>query len=95
MPLLCRSKTANGVIVMDNKPTERQAMILSWIARHIAKHGYQPSIREIGRQFRIRSPNGVASHLKSLERKGLIDLNKQTARAIRFDWRQWSESSHG
>jgi repressor LexA len=76
---------------MTQQPTKRQAMILSWIAQHISRHGYQPSIREIGEKFRIRSPNGVVCHLKSLERKGLIDLNKNTARAIRFNWRDWSE----
>jgi repressor LexA len=61
-----------------------------WIAKYVEKNGYQPSIREIGSRFRIVSPNGVVCHLKALEKKGYIRMNKQTARAIKFDWRKWA-----
>jgi repressor LexA len=79
----------------DKKPTKKQASMLEYIASHISRHGYQPSIREIGDRFKIRSPNGVVSHLKSLERKGVIDLNIRTARAIKFDWRHWAKLHKG
>jgi repressor LexA len=70
--------------------TDRQRKILVWIADHIDQHGYQPSIRDIGVKFKIKSPHGVASHLAALEKKGYVNLNAKTARAIKFDWREWA-----
>ncbi len=69
--------------------TKRQSDILKHIARHIDANGYQPSIREIGERFGIRSPNGVVCHLQALQRKGVLRMNTQTARAIEFNWKGW------
>jgi repressor LexA len=69
--------------------TERQEEILKWIAQHIDLHGFQPSIREVGERFRIRSPNGVVCHLKAMERKGYLSLNSMTARGISFNWKEY------
>jgi len=69
--------------------TDRQEEILRYIARHIDINGFQPSIRELGEQFRIRSPNGVVCHLKAMERKGYLSLNSMTARGISFDWKEY------
>jgi repressor LexA len=69
--------------------TERQEEILRYIARHIDLNGFQPSIRELGERFRIRSPNGVVGHLKAMERKGYLSLNSMTARGISFMWKEW------
>jgi repressor LexA len=44
--------------------------------------GYGPTVREIGQQFEIRSPNGVMCHLKALEKKGLINREPNMSRAI-------------
>ena len=41
-------------------------------------------MREIGEAFNIKSPNGVMSHLKALEKKGLIHREGFTARAIQM-----------
>lgn len=67
--------------------TERQEEILRYVAKHIDINGFQPSIRELGERFKIRSPNGVVGHLKAMERKGYLSLNSMTARAISFDWK--------
>ena len=32
--------------------------------------GYGPTVREIGREFGIKSPNGVMCHLRALEARG-------------------------
>ena len=69
--------------------TDRQESILRHIAKHIDRYGFQPSIREIGEQFKIRSPNGVVCHLRAMERKGYLSLNSMTARAISFNWQDW------
>ncbi|HOX28107.1 MAG TPA: transcriptional repressor LexA [bacterium] len=62
--------------------TSRQRDILDFIYEYYNEHGYPPSIRQIGEQFGIKSPNGVADHLKALERKGEIKLAPNTARGI-------------
>ena len=63
-------------------PTPRQRRVLDTIRRHLAVHGRPPTIREIGEAVEIRSPNGVMSHLRPLERKGLIRRAPGKARAI-------------
>jgi repressor LexA len=65
--------------------TERQRHIYEFICEKIERHGYPPSIREIGDAFRIKSPNGVMCHLKALEKKGLIKRDVKHARAIQID----------
>lgn len=69
--------------------TERQEEILRFIATHIDINGFQPSFREMMDRFKIRSPNGITYHLKALERKGVIQCNFNTSRAIAFNWREW------
>lgn len=43
---------------------------------------YSPTVREIARAMSIKSPNGVAEHLKSLERKGWIRRKPKATRGI-------------
>jgi len=52
--------------------TQRQAEIVAWLKAYVARNGYGPSAREIGKQFGITSPNGVMGHLRALEKKGAI-----------------------
>ena len=46
--------------------------------------GYGPTVREIGENFDISSPNGVMCHLKALEKKGLITREPNMSRAIQL-----------
>ena len=62
--------------------TGRQQQILDFIRERIGDRGYGPTVREIGQEFEIRSPNGVMCHLKALEKKGLISRESHSARAI-------------
>ncbi|MFM7113278.1 MAG: transcriptional repressor LexA [Planctomycetota bacterium] len=72
--------------------TERQSAILSFIRGRIESRGYGPTVREIGLQFDIRSPNGVMCHLKALEKKKLIQREGYSARAIQvMDYRPGTE----
>lgn len=64
------------------KLTPRQDAILNFIAAEIGRKGRPPSIREIGEQFAIGSPNGVMGHLKALEQKGFIRMHKLQSRGI-------------
>jgi len=52
--------------------TERQREIYAFIVTFRRENGCSPSIPEIQRAFGIRSPNGVAGHLRALETKGYI-----------------------
>lgn len=62
--------------------TERQARVLGFIRERIADDGRPPTIREIGRRFRIASTNGVRRHLSALEKKGYIERQAHSARGI-------------
>jgi repressor LexA len=65
--------------------TDRQREILEYIKSTVVDSGYQPSIREIGRHFGIRSTRGVVDHLEALERKGYISRHRDRNRSIRID----------
>lgn len=62
--------------------TNRQREVYEFIREKIRQRGYGPTVREIGQQFQISSPNGVMCHLKALERKGLIHREPNMSRAI-------------
>lgn len=62
--------------------TERQRLVYDFIRDKIVNRGYGPTVREIGENFDISSPNGVMCHLKALEKKGLIRRSPNKSRAI-------------
>jgi repressor LexA len=62
--------------------TERQLHVYDFIRDKIVNRGYGPTVREIGENFDISSPNGVMCHLKALEKKGLIIRSPNKSRAI-------------
>jgi repressor LexA len=64
--------------------TKRQRMVYEFIRDKIRNRGYGPTVREIGEQFGIASPNGVMCHLKALEKKGLITREPNMSRAIQL-----------
>lgn len=70
----------------NDKPslTSRQREIYEFLKDKILNRGYGPTVREIGTNFGIRSPNGVMCHLKALERKGLITRESHMSRAIQL-----------
>ena len=64
--------------------TERQQHVYDFIRDKIVNRGYGPTVREIGENFDISSPNGVMCHLKALEKKGLITREPNMSRAIQL-----------
>jgi len=62
--------------------TSRQREFYQFIREAIERRGYGPTVREIGRHFDIKSPDGVMSHLKALQKKGLIHREPNMSRAI-------------
>lgn len=73
----------------DVELTDKQEAIVRFIAQHIDELGYQPSLREMMAHFNIKSPNGIAAHLKALERKGVLLVNRRASRAIIFAYKEW------
>jgi len=66
----------------DRAPTERQARILEVIRDFTEQRGYPPSVREIGERVGLSSSSTVQSHLKSLEKRGLIHRDPTKPRAL-------------
>ncbi|MEQ8849684.1 transcriptional repressor LexA [Botrimarina sp.] len=72
--------------------TARQREVLDFIRSKIEGRGYGPTVREIGENFEIASPNGVMCHLKALEKKGLITREANRSRAIQLSPEAQSET---
>lgn len=70
----------------DDTPVDglsaRQRRILEVIRDWVARHGYPPSVREIGEAVGLVSPSSVAYQLKELERKGLLRRDPHRPRAV-------------
>ena len=64
--------------------TPRQLQILTFIRTSIEKTGFPPTRAEIAQRLGFRSPNAAEEHLRSLQRKGVIEVLKGTARGIRL-----------
>jgi len=62
--------------------TTRQMAVFEFIRDKILARGYGPTVREIGENFQISSPNGVMCHLRALEKKGLLHRVRKADRAI-------------
>jgi repressor LexA len=71
-------------MVEHDSLTNRQREIYAFIRSKIQGRGYGPTVREIGTEFGIRSPNGVMCHLKALQKKGLIHREPNMSRAIQL-----------
>ena len=62
--------------------TKRQREVYDFIVRKIRTRDYGPTVREIGAEFSIKSPNGVMCHLLALVKKGMIRREPNMSRAI-------------
>lgn len=64
-------------------PTTRQLEIRDYIATYSRNTGFPPTVREIGKAFGIRSPNGVMCHLHPLRDRGLVTWIEGKQRTLR------------
>ena len=60
----------------------RQRRILEFIRDWVQRHGYPPSVREIGEAVGLGSPSSVAYQLRELERKGFLRRDPNRPRAV-------------
>lgn len=64
------------------KPTDAQLEVLEAIQDFQKKHGFSPSIREIGDRTGRSSTNAVHEILNRLQRDGFISRKPKTGRTI-------------
>lgn len=69
---------------MPEQLTELEQQILQYLVDYLREHTYQPSIREIGRRFGIKSTKTVSEHLQSLANKGWIERDPSRSRGVRI-----------
>lgn len=62
--------------------TKRQEIVLNYLKKFMAEHGYPPTVREICKELGLTSPATVFSHLQHLENKGYIKKGGNKNRAI-------------
>jgi repressor LexA len=62
--------------------TKRQKEIFDYIRRYLRKHGYPPTVREIGQALGLHSPSTVHAHLAKLEKLGVLRRDPTKPRAI-------------
>src|SRR4051812_20578822 len=62
--------------------TKRQQEIFEFIKKYSAKHGYPPTVRDIGKAVGLASSSTVHAHLANLEKVGLLRRDPSKPRAI-------------
>ncbi|HZT86303.1 MAG TPA: transcriptional repressor LexA [Gaiellaceae bacterium] len=62
--------------------TGRQREIWSFLVDYVDRHGYPPTVREIGTAVGLASPSTVHAHLANLERAGLLRRDPTKPRAL-------------
>jgi repressor LexA len=64
--------------------TEIEQKILSYMVEYLRTNTYQPSIREIGERFGIKSTKTVSEHLQGLADKGCLERDPSRSRAVKI-----------
>jgi len=62
--------------------TGRQQEIFDFLVGYLERHGYPPTVREIGEAVGLASPSTVHAHLANLERAGLLRRDPTKPRAL-------------
>lgn len=69
---------------MPEPLTALERRILDWLVEYVRHHTYQPSIREIGAEFDIKSTKTVSEVLQALARKGWVERDPSRSRGVRL-----------
>jgi repressor LexA len=67
---------------VDLQLTKRQQEIFDFIKRYSAKHGYPPTVRDIGKAIGLTSSSTVHTHLANLEKIGILRRDPSKPRAL-------------
>lgn len=69
---------------MPNPLTDLERDVLDYLVEYVRTNTYQPSIREIGAEFEIKSTKTVSELLQSLANKGWIERTSSRSRGVRL-----------
>jgi repressor LexA len=72
--------------------TGRQQEIWDFLVEYVDRHGYPPTVREIGEAVGLASPSTVHAHLANLERAGLLKRDPTKPRAVELVGREPAEA---
>lgn len=64
--------------------TDRQHEILRFIVNFAKRHGFPPTVREIGEFMGSKNPTAAVSTLRALERKGFIQRTPTVSRGLKI-----------
>ena len=73
--------------------TARQQEIWNFLVAYVDRHGYPPTVREIGEEVGLASPSTVHAHLANLERAGLLRRDPTKPRALELLGRERREAA--
>src|SRR5580700_5307336 len=73
--------------------TERQRQIWNYLVDYVDRHGYPPTVREIGAEVGLASPSTVHAHLANLERAGLLRRDPTKPRALELLGRETRDTA--
>src|SRR5436305_3697858 len=68
--------------MVDLNLTKRQREIIDFIKRYSSRHGYPPTVRDIGKAVGLASSSTVHAHLANLEKLGLLRRDPSKPRAL-------------
>jgi repressor LexA len=69
---------------MPKPLNDLERRVLDYVVEYLRNNTYQPSIREIGREFSIKSTKTVSELLQSLAVKGWIERDPSRSRGVRL-----------
>lgn len=64
--------------------SDLERKILDYMVHYLRTNTYQPSIREIGEKFEIKSTKTVSEHLRALADKGYLERDPSRSRGVRI-----------
>jgi repressor LexA len=73
-----------GSIAVQQALTEIEGKILDFMVQYLRANTYQPSIREIGERFGIKSTKTVSEHLQALADKGYLERDPSRSRGVKI-----------
>lgn len=66
--------------------TDAQQELLVWLTTFLRENQHAPSIRQMMRAMKLKSPAPVQSRLEHLRKKGYLDWTEGVARSVRIYW---------
>ena len=62
--------------------TKRQKQILDYVKKHVSKHDFAPSFKEIAKHLRLKSVSTIHHHIRNLQNMGYLQKEDNQPRAL-------------